>query len=245
MRHFRGREDVGSQTLTEASEGKQQNTKTKALIDFWDACTTEQKIIQLARGRHLRATLKLLNAHETYAIVAHDSEGQDPMTATVYTDSLIGDKSCVAQERTMAVTTDKGDIVKKCTGFLRGTKGYSLPIISIETAAMLGLWAILPLVGVILSSIQGSHNGAKTTTSTSMSITTTNVQKLDEIYNGCYIAMCMTEGKLSAQMNESVYWRWRAEQTELVYGESGDKLSELFSKADTSDITRWSTVLFD
>ena len=126
----------------------------------------------------------------------------------------------------MEVITNKNDIVKKCAGFLRGAKGYSLPIISTETAAKLGFRAILPLVDVILSSIQGSHNGAKTTTSTSMTITTTDVEKLDEIYNGCYIAMCMTEGQLSAQMNESVYWKWRAEQTELVYGESRGKLSE-------------------
>ena len=86
-----------SQTLAEALQGKQPSIKTKALIDFWDARTTEQKIIQLASGRHLRATLKALNNYETYAIVTHDNEGQDPMTATVYTDSLIGDKSCVAQ----------------------------------------------------------------------------------------------------------------------------------------------------
>jgi hypothetical protein len=112
-----------SQTLAEALQGKQQNTKTKALIDFWDARTTEQKIIQLASGRHLRATLMMLNTYETYAIVTHDSEGQDPMTATAYTDSLVGGKPCVAQEHTLEVITSKDDIVKKCTGFLRGTKG--------------------------------------------------------------------------------------------------------------------------
>ena len=74
-----------------------------------------------------------------------------------------------------------GYIVKKCTGFLRGTKGYSLPTMSTKTVARLGFRAILPLVDVILSSIQGSHNGTKTSTSTSMTIPTTDVEKLDEM----------------------------------------------------------------
>ena len=63
IRGIPGRE--ASQTLAEALQGKEQSTKTEALIDFWDARTTEQKIIQLASGRHLRATLKLLNTHDS------------------------------------------------------------------------------------------------------------------------------------------------------------------------------------
>ena len=213
-------------TLAEALRGKQQNAKTEALIDFWDAYTTEGKIIQLASGRHLRAILKLLNAHETYAIVAHDVEGQDPMTATVYTDGLVGDKSCTPQKRTVTIAEEEEEIVQKCTRFLRGTKGWSLPIISTGTAARLGFRAILPLTDVILSNVQGAHNGVKTAASTNMKITAADVEGLDETYDGCYVAMRMTEGSLAEQMNESTYWRWRAEQTEIVYGEADGRLQE-------------------
>ena len=218
------------QTLAEALRGiersKQQSAKTEALIDFWDAYTTEGKIIQLASGRHLRAILKLLNAHETYAIVAHDVEGQDPMTATVYTDGLVGDKSCTPQKRTVTIAEEEEEIVQKCTRFLRGTKGWSLPIISTGTAARLGFRAILPLTDVILSNVQGAHNGVKTAASTNMKITAADVEGLDETYDGCYVAMRMTEGSLAEQMNESTYWRWRAEQTEIVYGEADGRLQE-------------------
>ena len=66
----------------------------------------------------------------------------------------------------------------------------------------------------------------KTAASTNMKITAADVEGLDETYDGCYVAMRMTEGSLAEQMNESTYWRWRAEQTEIVYGEANGRLQE-------------------
>ena len=191
-----------SQTLAEALGENDPNDKAKALIDFWDALTTKQKTIQLASGRHLRGILEVLNSQETYAMVAHDIDGQDSMTAVVHTNGLVGDNKCARRDRTVVVDTDKSDIVNNSIGFLKSRQGCALPIISTETAMKLGFRAILPMTGVILSSIEGAYNGVKTATSTSMTIEAAGVIELDETYRGCYVAMCMTDGQIARHMND-------------------------------------------